>query len=208
MSEHIHQKGDVIGGRYEIGSYVGAGGMQEVYRTFDKLLSREVALKVPKNKSAEKRFKRSAVVSARINHANVAKTLDYLEEGKRSYLIEEYIDGCDLGQILRDVIHVLDPLLVARLFHHLARGLAASHHAGVVHRDLKPSNIMVVGGNALTDVKITDFGIAKLAAEEIDEAVEGGDSSITASQTAIGALPYMAPEIIGSISSADTSADI
>jgi serine/threonine-protein kinase len=208
VNDLIHNNGELIGDRYEIRSYVGAGGMQEVYRAFDRLLSREVALKVPKNTSAEKRFKRSAVVSARINHANVAKTLDYLEVGKRNYLIEEFIDGCDLGQILRDTLPLLDPLLAARIFHHLAKGLAASHHAGVVHRDLKPSNIMIVGGKFLTDVKITDFGIAKLAAEEIDEAVEGGDSSLTASQTAIGALPYMAPEIIGSISSAGTPADI
>jgi eukaryotic-like serine/threonine-protein kinase len=208
VTDLMHHVGDRIGNRYEIRSYIGAGGMQEVYRAFDHLLSKEVALKVPKNKSAEKRFKRSAVVSARINHANVAKTLDYLEEKKRSYLVEEYVDGCDLGQILREATSVLDPLLAARIFHRLAKGLAASHHAGVVHRDLKPSNIMSVGGERLIDVKITDFGIAKLAAEEIDEAVEGGDSSITASQTAIGALPYMAPEIIGAISSADTGADI
>lgn len=206
MNENTHQNGELIGGRYKILSYIGAGGMQEVYRAFDELLSREVALKVPKNKSAEKRFKRSAVVSARINHANVAKTLDYLEEGGHSYLIEELIDGCDLGQILRET--ALDPLLAARLFHHLAEGLAASHHAGVVHRDVKPSNIMVVGGERLIDVKITDFGIAKLAAEEISEAVEGGDLSITASQTAIGALPYMAPEVIGAIGNADRQADI
>lgn len=208
MSDLLHKPGDLIGGRYEIQNYIGAGGMQEVYCALDRLLSRRVALKVPKNKSAEKRFQRSAVVSARINHANVAKTLDYLEEGKRSYLIEEYIDGADLGQILREMTPVFDPLLVARLFHHLAKGLAASHHADVIHRDLKPSNIMAAGGRYLTDVKITDFGIAKLAAEEIAEAVGGGDSSITASQTAIGALPYMAPEMIGSIANADKPADI
>jgi eukaryotic-like serine/threonine-protein kinase len=208
MSGLLHKIGDVIGDRYEIEGYVGAGGMQEVYRANDKLLSRAVALKAPKNKSAEKRFKRSAVVSARVNHANVAKTLDYLEIGNRSYLIEEFIDGVDLGQLVKEIMPILDPLLVARLFHHLAKGLAASHHADVVHRDLKPSNILAVGGELLADVKITDFGIAKLAAEELAEAVENGDSSITASQTAVGALPYMAPEMIESFKDAAKPADI
>ena len=76
----LHATGDLIGGRYEVLSYVGEGGMQEVYLANDQLLARDVALKSPKNKSAAKRFRRSAVVSARVNHANVAKTLDYLEE--------------------------------------------------------------------------------------------------------------------------------
>jgi serine/threonine-protein kinase len=67
---------------------------------------------------------------------------------------------------------------------------------------------MAVGGAKLNDVKITDFGIAKMAEEEIAEAVEGGDQSLTASQTAIGALPYMAPEMIHSIKDADKPADV
>lgn len=208
MNGAAHKTGEMIGGRYKITGFIGEGGMQEVYRSTDLLLSRTVALKVPKNVSAAKRFKRSAVVSAKVNHANVAKTLDYLEEGKQAYLIEEYIAGKDLSKILQDHIPVLDPLIVARLFHHLAKGLAASHHAGVVHRDLKPSNIMAVGGADLSDVKITDFGIAKMAEEELADAIEGGESSLTASSTAIGALPYMAPEMINSIKDAGTPADI
>jgi eukaryotic-like serine/threonine-protein kinase len=93
------------------------------------------------------------------------------------------------------------------VFHHLAKGLAASHHATVVHRDLKPSNIMVVDGELFNEVKITDFGIAKMAEEELI-AVEGGESSLTASNTAIGALPYMAPEMIKSIRKAGAPADV
>jgi eukaryotic-like serine/threonine-protein kinase len=204
----IHNIGDVIGDRYAVEGYVGAGGMQEVYKATDQLLSRTVALKVPKNSSAEKRFQRSAVVSARVNHANVAKTLDYLEDGPKSYLVEEFIYGRDLSQVLKEEVGVLDPMIAAFAFHHLAKGLAASHHAGVVHRDLKPSNVMAINGGKITDVKITDFGIAKMAEEELAEAVEGGDESITASQTAIGALPYMAPEMIRSMKDAGKPADI
>jgi eukaryotic-like serine/threonine-protein kinase len=70
----LHKKGDLIGERYAIENDIGQGGMQEVYRAKDKLLGRIVALKVPKSNSAEKRFKRSAVLSAKVNHANVAKT--------------------------------------------------------------------------------------------------------------------------------------
>ena len=204
----LYQPDDLICGRYEIHSFIGEGGMQEVYKANDVVLSRHVAVKTPKNRSAEKRFHRSAVVSAKVNHANVAKTLDYLEEGGRQFLVEELIEGRDLSDILKDEVAALDPLLVARVFHRLARGVAASHHADVVHRDLKPSNIMGVGGIKLEDVKITDFGIAKMAEEELEEAVQGGESSLTASQTAIGALPYMAPEMIESVKDADKPADI
>jgi serine/threonine-protein kinase len=182
--------------------------MQEVYRATDLLLSRDVALKAPKNRSAAKRFKRSAVVSARVNHANVAKTLDYLEEDGFAYLIEEYIDGKDLSKVLRENLSIIDPLMAAGMFHHLAKGLAASHHATVIHRDLKPSNIMAVGAESLFGLKITDFGIAKMAEDELSDAVEGGEASLTASSTAIGALPYMAPEMIQSFRDASTPADI
>jgi serine/threonine-protein kinase len=205
----IHKNGDVVGGRYRIEAYIGAGGMQEVYRALDLLLRRSVALKVPKNNSAEKRFKRSAIVSAKVNHANVAKTLDYFEEAAgKAYLIEELVPGKDLSRVLRDNMNVIDPLMVAYLFHRLAKGVAASHHAGVVHRDLKPSNVIAVGGAILEDLKITDFGIAKMAEEVIAQAVEGGDESLTASATAIGALPYMAPEMIKSMKDAGKPSDI
>lgn len=204
----LHNRGDVIGGRYKIEDFIGEGGMQEVYRADDTLLSRYVALKVPKNNSATKRFQRSAVVSARVNHANVAKTLDYVEENKTAYLIEELIEGKDLGRVLKEDVPKLDPMIVAMILHHLAKGLAASHHADVIHRDLKPSNIMVAGGGNLRDAKITDFGIAKMAEEELAEAIEGGEGSLTASQTAIGALPYMAPEMVQSMKNANKPADV
>jgi serine/threonine-protein kinase len=207
MTGVLHKQGDVVGQRYKIERYIGAGGMQEVYLAFDRLLERHVALKVPKTPSAAKRFKRSAVVSAKINHANVAKTLDYLEVGDRSYLIEEFVDGEDLGAVLKQQPSIFDPYLAAQVFHRLALGLRASHHAGVIHRDLKPSNIMVVGGQAMSDVKITDFGIAKMALEEIAGAVDS-EANLTQSSTALGALPYMAPEMIQSLQDADKPADV
>jgi len=207
VSETIHAAGDVVAGRYDVLAYVGAGGMQEVYRAKDGVLIREVALKVPKNTSAERRFKRSATLSARVSHPNAAKTLDYVEHGGRSYLIEEFIEGEDLLRVYERLPR-MDPYLVAHLFHHMARGVAASHHVGVVHRDLKPSNIMVASQLAFTFVKITDFGIAKMAEEELAAAAEGGDESITGSHTMMGALPYMAPEMIQSPRTTGKPSDI
>jgi serine/threonine-protein kinase len=182
--------------------------MQEVYLAVDLLLNRSVALKVPKSPSAKKRFKRSAVLSAKVNHNNVAKTLDYVEDGGRYYLLEEFVEGCDLGVFMREHVGMFDPFAAARVLHHLAKGLAASHHAKVVHRDLKPSNIMVEGGPSFQEFKITDFGIAIMAAEEIEEAASSDVEGLTTSQTALGALPYMAPETIDDIKSVGKPADI
>ncbi len=182
--------------------------MQRVYLANDRLLHSKVALKVPKNDSAVKRFERSAQMSARVNNRSVAKTLDYGDFQDTNFLVEEYIDGADLSAVLKLFPVGMDPYTVARALHQSAIGVAASHAQEVVHRDLKPSNIMVTGGARLLEFKVTDFGIAKMAEAELDEAVEGGDESITASQTAIGALPYMSPEMIRSVKDASFPTDI
>jgi len=203
-----HTKGNRIASRYKILDFVGEGGMQFVYKAHDEVLDRFVALKTPKDATAEKRFHRSAIVSSRVNHPNVAKTLDYVEENERPYLVEELIEGFDLSKAILKEVDFLDPFLVAKIFHHLSKGLAASHHAGVVHRDLKPTNIMVTGKYQLTELKITDFGIAKMAEEEIVEAAEGGGITNSTSATAVGALPYMAPEAIDTPRNVTLKADV
>ncbi len=208
IGNQIHTAGDLIDNRYEILRFVGEGGMQQVYCALDSVLGREVALKVPKNSSAQKRFKRSAVVSAKVNHPNVAKTLDYIEADSSPYLIEEFISGKDLKEGLLQQLGIVDPYLTAKILHYLAKGVAASHNAGVIHRDLKPSNIMFAGEFNLSEIKITDFGIAKMAEEEIINAVEGGESSTSASATVMGALPYMAPEMIKEARKAGKPSDI
>ena len=203
-----HSVGDTIHGRYTVLEYVGEGGMHFVYAAKDSVLCRKVALKTPKNSSAKKRFRRSAEVAALVNHPNIAKTFDYFEEGGEQFLIEEFIEGADLDKALLKKSRYLDPYLVARVFHYLVKGLAASHHVGVIHRDLKPTNIMVTNEFQLSAIKITDFGIAKMADEELIEAAEGGNASISASSTAVGALPYMAPEAIDTPRDVKTPADI
>jgi serine/threonine protein kinase/cold shock CspA family protein len=207
VSAAIHARGDTLLGRYRIERYIAEGGMQQVYLATDIVFGRVVALKVPKNPSAEKRFARSAEVSARVNHPNVAKTLDYFEHKGRSYLIEEFVSGQDLHTMLTEKFDFLDPHLAAHVFHHIAKGVAASHHAGVFHRDLKPGNVMISTDPNLHTIKITDFGIAKMAEQEITEGVKD-EASITGSQTVMGALPYMAPELIETRELADLPADI
>jgi serine/threonine protein kinase len=209
IGKKIHSIDDQVDNRYKILSFAGEGGMQEVYCALDQVLDKEVALKVPKNSSAQKRFKRSAIVSAKINHPNVAKTLDYIETDSSPYLIEEFISGKDLKEGLLQKLGIIDPYLIAKIFHYLAKGIAASHTAGVVHRDLKPSNIMFVGDFNLLEIKITDFGIAKMAEAEISSALEELDTaSISTSKTFVGALPYMAPEMLDKSQNAGKPADI
>ncbi len=197
MTTHIHTSGNVVADRYEILDFHNEGGMQEVYVAQDRTLSRRVALKVPKNISAEKRFERSARLSAKVRHPNVAATLDYFEYEERPYLIEELVPGTDLKRRLDTEFFYLDPHLAAHVINHLARALSTAHHADVCHRDLKPSNVIVSSDPSLLVVKITDFGVAKMAneqlAEEIDQ-LEKDENSLTGSQTLVGAIPYMAPE--------------
>lgn len=194
-------------GRYWVDTYVNAGGMQQVYKATDTLLGREVALKRPKNDDGERRFDRSARASARVNHANVARTLDYFEHDGQQYLVEEFVEGLDLGAVLTRIPR-LDPYMTAQVLHGLARAIAAVHDVDVVHRDLKPSNIMAAGGLDLTDVKVTDFGVAKMSAAEIDAGVAGGLLTLTGSKTLIGHLPYLAPEILRKRTTVDPYADI
>lgn len=187
--------GHVYAGRYRAEALVGQGGMQDVYRAHDQLLQSEVALKTPQPGQATKRFRQSAVYAARVNHHNVAKTLDCFDEDGEEFLVEEFVHGENL-EVKLSRYRVIDPHMAARILHHMAKGIAASHHAGVIHRDLKPSNVMVSPGPNLHELKITDFGIATLTEAVFAEAEKGGDITQSASGTIRGALPYMAPEMM------------
>jgi len=204
---NIFSKDDIVGSRYKIINYLDAGGMQEVYVAYDKLLKKKVALKTPKTQHAKKRFKRSAELSAKVNHPNVAKLYDYLEDGGREILIEEFISGKSLQVSLDKDYYYFDPYLLAQFGHHISRGIAASHHVGVVHRDLKPGNIILEPINGTYQFKITDFGIATLTKTEFEKATKD-ETSITGSQTMMGAIPYMSPEMIQGPKNADKPTDV
>lgn len=181
--------------RYVLGEKIGDGGMQSVFKAHDTLVDREVALKTPLPGQASKKFLDSAVIAARVNNAYVAKTYDYFEEGSKPYLIEELVDGDNLEDIIPEGTFV-DPHTGAHIMLCLAKGIAASHHAGVVHRDLKPSNVVCVRGSLLTTIKITDFGIATLADEIFAQEASSGDLTKSTSGTVKGAMPYMSPEML------------
>lgn len=203
--------GTLLVNRYEIQGYINAGGMQEVYLGYDKVLNRKVAIKTPFSKSAMTRFNRSAILSAQVNHPNVAATIDYFKDGDREFLVEELIEGIDLEKRLSDEFFCLDPHLAAHVIHHISRSLQAAHRVGIFHRDLKPSNIMTSADPGMQSIKLTDFGIAKMANDELVQGVsEFGKKGtvITGSKTLLGALPYMAPECWRNWSSASYPMDI
>ncbi|WP_420787787.1 serine/threonine-protein kinase [Shewanella chilikensis] len=205
----IHVAGDIVLDRYRIDSYVAEGGMQEVYKAYDQNIDRVVALKSPKNLSASKRFQRSALASSKVNHVSVARTLDYFIYNEREYLVEQFINGDTLASVFTKNFDYLDPFMVAHIGYHLIRGIFASHRVGVIHRDLKPSNIMVIGDISFSNVMITDFGIAKLVDEELELLKsEDVENSILASKTLVGAVPYMAPELLLEKSNPELSSDI
>ena len=206
MTGKLLELGRTCGGRYRVDNFLGEGGMQEVYAATDITLDRRVAVKVPKNTAAVRRFQRSAVLSAKVNHPNIAKTLDYLEPDGLFYLVEELVEGVNLSEF-RQQAPRMDPYSTAHILHHLAKGVAASHHVGVVHRDLKPSNIMVDATFQLETIKITDFGIAKMAEQEMVEAA-ASEATITSSHTMMGALPYLSPEMIRKPKDASFPADV
>lgn len=194
--------GRIVAGRYEVIKHIGRGGMQEVFFARDNVLDLGVALKTPQPGQATSRFKNSAIISALVNHHNVAKTLDYIEEGGEVFLIEEFVDGETLDQKLKR-FGCIDPHQAAHVFHHLAKGIQASHRVDVVHRDLKPSNVMTSHGVNVHELKITDFGIATLTKKVFDEAKKHGDLTNSTSGTVKGALPFMAPEMMFKIVGCD-----
>ncbi|CAI1092785.1 serine/threonine-protein kinase [Serratia quinivorans] len=189
------KNGDIVSQRYQVIKHAGKGGMQDVFLARDLKLDIDVALKTPLPGLEAKRFSSSAKIAAKVNHHNVAKTLDYFEENDQVFLVEEFVHGETLEDKLEH-FGLLDPHFSACIFHNLAKGIMASHQAGVVHRDLKPSNIMVTTGVAFEQVKITDFGIASLTNEFFAEVAESGDLTLSTSGTIRGALPFMAPEMM------------
>jgi serine/threonine protein kinase len=203
--------GEVLIDRYHVDEYLNAGAMQEVYACTDLKLRRRAVVKIPKGGVRDRRFKRGAEMSARINHHNIASTYDYHDDDQRTFLVEELVDGIDLGNRLSNQFHFLDPSLAAHVLHNVIRAVHEAHRSGICHRDLKPSNIMTSHDYAMSSIKLTDFGIAKLAESEIGEEMaefERDESTLTTSSTLLGAIPYMAPECWRSWTDAGKPMDI
>jgi len=185
-------------GPYEILASLGAGGMGEVYRARDHRLDRTVAIKVlsasqDTDPERRERFAREARAIARLSHPNICALHDVGDYNGTVFLVMELVEGETLADRLETGPIPLDRALPIAV--QVAEALDAAHKKGVIHRDLKPSNLMITP----TGVKLLDFGVAKL--NDADDAAIVGETKtswVTDRETAIGTLPYMAPEQIES----------
>ncbi|MGE3907914.1 MAG: protein kinase [Chloroflexota bacterium] len=172
-------------GHYKILSQLGRGGMASVFKAEQQGLSRLVAIKILQPSLAAdevivQRFQQEARIAANLHHAHVVTIYDVGEVGGVYYIAMRYIEGENLGQLLRRE-GPLEPSRAIRMLEQLAGALDFAHSRNVLHRDIKPANVMVEPGDVLT---LTDFGIARA----------GESSQLTATHMVIGTPEYMSPE--------------
>ena len=177
--------GKRLDGRYEIQELIGVGGMAVVYKAYDTIDDRTVAIKILKdeflgNQEFIRRFKNESKAIAVLDHPNIVKVYDVSFGDRLQYIVMEYIDGITLKEYIdqqgiiewKDVIHLTTQILKA---------LQHAHECGIVHRDIKPQNIMLLQDGT---IKVTDFGIARFSDK----------STRTMTEQAIGSVHYIAPE--------------
>ncbi|QGZ49845.1 Stk1 family PASTA domain-containing Ser/Thr kinase [Streptomyces sp. QHH-9511] len=180
-----------LGGRYELGSVLGRGGMAEVYLAHDTRLGRTVAVKtlradLARDPSFQARFRREAQSAASLNHPAIVAVYDtgedYVDGVSIPYIVMEYVDGSTLRELLHSGRKLL-PERTLEMTVGILQALEYSHRAGIVHRDIKPANVMLTRTG---QVKVMDFGIARAM----------GDAGMTMTQTAavIGTAQYLSPE--------------
>ncbi|MET7365596.1 Stk1 family PASTA domain-containing Ser/Thr kinase [Streptomyces sp. NPDC005566] len=180
-----------LGGRYELGSVLGRGGMAEVYLAHDTRLGRTVAVKtlradLARDPSFQARFRREAQSAASLNHPAIVAVYDtgedYVDGVSIPYIVMEYVDGSTLRELLHSGRKLL-PERTLEMTVGILQALEYSHRAQIVHRDIKPANVMLTRTG---QVKVMDFGIARAM----------GDSGMTMTQTAavIGTAQYLSPE--------------
>src|SRR3954449_5531826 len=177
--------GTLLNGRYRLDAPVGTGGMSTVYRAFDTLLERQVAIKLMHRDIAGdpdqlERFRREARAVAQLNHPHVVGVIDAGEDDGMPYIVFEYVEGETLKDRIRR--HGRLPVTEAVAYAiEIARALGAAHERRIVHRDVKPQNVLV---DEEGTAKVTDFGIARSLAEE----------GLTAEGRVLGTTDYVSPE--------------
>ncbi|MEV7425397.1 MULTISPECIES: Stk1 family PASTA domain-containing Ser/Thr kinase [unclassified Streptomyces] len=180
-----------LGGRYELGSVLGRGGMAEVYLAHDTRLGRSVAVKtlradLARDPSFQARFRREAQSAASLNHPAIVAVYDtgedYVDGVSLPYIVMEHVDGSTLRELLHSGRRLL-PERTLEMTVGILQALEYSHRNGIVHRDIKPANVMLTRTG---QVKVMDFGIARAM----------GDSGMTMTQTSavIGTAQYLSPE--------------
>jgi serine/threonine protein kinase len=171
-------------GKYEIVRELGAGAMGVVYLAYDRAIARQVAVKtIHKDahdaaaaSAAAARFRQEAMAAGRLTHPGIVAVYDYGEDESVAFIVMEYAPGQELGEYAAGKTLPLQE--IGDLMAQLLDALGYAHQAGVIHRDIKPSNLLLS-----TRLKITDFGIARIAS-----------SQLTQTGTAMGTPSYMAPE--------------
>jgi len=177
--------GLTFGGRYQLSSRVAIGGMGEVWQATDLVIGRTVAIKILKDEYLGdpgflERFRAEARHAALVNHEGIANVFDYGEEDGSAYLVMELVPGEALSAIIERE-RVLSTDRVLDIVAQTALALSAAHAAGLVHRDIKPGNLLITPDNR---VKITDFGIARIADQV----------PLTATGQVMGTVQYLSPE--------------
>src|SRR6266550_2178904 len=188
--------GHVLDGKYRLEERLGVGGMGTVYRARHVLIDRAVAVKVlnprfVEDEAARIRFHREARAAGRLQHSNAVAVTDFGSSGGYVYIVMELLEG----RTLREILAKAAPLETARavsIMLQSSAAVAAAHEAGIIHRDLKPANIFITqNADVPAVVKVLDFGIAKLAADSLDE---DEPKNLTQVGAMIGTPRYMSPE--------------
>ena len=177
--------GKLYGGRYKLISRIAIGGMGEVWQAQDEVILRDVAIKILKQEFMGdpgflERFRTEARHAAMVNHEGIANVYDYGEDGGSAYLVMELVPGDSLARIL-EIEKSLSGERVLDIIAQTSRALYEAHQAGLVHRDVKPGNLLITPDG---HVKITDFGIARVADQV----------GLTATGQVMGTVQYLAPE--------------
>lgn len=196
-SAHLIPRGERIA-HYEIESFIGAGGMGQVYLARDTVLRRKAAIKMlapalAHDQRGLRRFEQEARAASALNHPNILTIYEFGEVEGVHFIASEYVDGPTLRQKLLEGPLSLDAAVDIAI--QIARALEAAHASGIVHRDIKPENVMIRGDSL---VKVLDFGIAKLSEAHSQPTYYPGalalSLSISLAGVVIGSARYMSPE--------------
>ncbi len=177
--------GKRIDGRYEIQEVIGVGGMAVVYKAYDNIDDRTVAVKILKdeylaNEEFRRRFKNESKAIAVLSHPNIVKVYNVSYGDRLQYIVMEYVEGITL----KEYIEQQGKLGIKETVHftmQILRALQHAHDKGIIHRDIKPQNIMLLSNG---NIKVTDFGIARFSYSDTK----------TMTDSAIGSVHYISPE--------------
>ncbi len=183
MENYVNKR---IDNRYEVLEIIGVGGMAVVYKAYDSIDDRIVAIKILKeeylaNEEFRRRFKNESKYIAVLSHSNIVKVYDMSFGDRLQYIVMEFIEGITLKEYIEQQ-KVIQPKEAVHFVTQILRALQHAHDKGIVHRDIKPQNIMLLENGK---IKVTDFGIASFSRSESSTIAENG---------AIGSVHYISPE--------------